>query len=364
MVAASLLAACGARSALFDPDDGTAGAGGGSSTSTSASTTGMTTGGGVTCAPQVLGLDGRGAVRLELLGDTLVYSSVSGNLVRADLGPVGGSTPISEKVIARGLAQSGDIAVTGGFVYYASQADFGFVVRRVPLDGGLEQDVYYPAGTPAWIEVDASAIYVADSSTFTGLVVRMSLDGSSLSTLAENLGQAYPIALAGDLLLGFASTLPGSTAVDHLYSMPKLGGPLTVVAVDRFGADYARMIDGRLYWYQPSFVTSGTNDLFAYDPASGAIATLKALPEYPIAFAEDADRIYVTTVTDAQELSNRIFALGRDGAVLGTFVDDHAEQFPTEIRAGGGRVAWTVQRDPGSEIDVPSVRIECTAAFR
>lgn len=357
---ALLPAGCGARSALTD--DG-AGGGGSSDVSSSGQATTASSAGGVTCTSRLLGVDGEGATRLELSGDTLVYGSVSGNLVRADLGSIAADDPPRETVIARGVRAGSDVAVFDDHVYFVAQADFGVVVKRVPLAGGVEEHLFFPEGSPAALEVDASGLYVADSATFTGRVVRVAHDGS-ITLLADQLGKSYPIAIAGDTLLGFADTLAPASSVGILYAVPKKGGVPQLIASGQLGVEYAHLIDGVLYWYRYSTASPGAADLFTYDATTQALTQRQALPDGAVGLGHDATRNYVTVVADPGASTNVIYATDRDGAVVGKLLDGHPERFPSEIRAGGGRVAWTVQRRPGIEGDVPSVQVECAGAFR
>jgi hypothetical protein len=356
------LLACGARSSLND--DGAGGEGASITVAANASTASTaSTGGGAGCTPRLLGVDASGGIRIELTGDTVVYTTASGFLVRADLGPLGTSAPPEETVIARGIHGAGDIAIHDAHVYYTSSVDdTQVVVRRVPLAGGLEEDIFVPQGVPGSLEVDASGVYLTQPDIFIGRVLRLAPDGTT-SVLVDLAGDAWTIGLTSSSVLGFASTLPGESDAGLLYTVPKAGGPHTVISGQHFGVRYVRMIDGALHWYEPSSSSPGSSDLFSYDPASGVLSTLAALPDGALSFGEDQDRIYVTSPAFEAGAPNSIYAVDRSGAVRGRFVDDHAERYPTEIRAGGGRVAWTVGARSGNDVEVPSVQIECATSF-
>jgi hypothetical protein len=141
------------------------------------------------------------------------------------------------EVLAMGEAQPRLVAVDDANVYWTIDGRPDPPgVRRMPKAGGTPE-LFAAAESPGGIALDASYAYWADG---TGTISRRAKGGGPVQVLAAGEQGAHRIALD--------ATRVYFTADEHIGSVPKVGGPVTIVSPTFNAQDVATDGEGGVYW--------------------------------------------------------------------------------------------------------------------
>jgi len=155
----------------------------------------------------------------------------SGNVYWSEGGPMTGPNGVGR--IARApLTGGSDTTVASGFLtearlflmtdQFVYVADAG-TIKKLPITGGFPERLYAgPNGANyiAALATNGSSLYFADS--VSGTILRMSVNGGSITSLTGSAGMTTSLAVEGNTLYW----LDGQTTIK---SMPASGGPITTL---------------------------------------------------------------------------------------------------------------------------------------
>ncbi len=280
-----LLLGCGARTSIAIDGTGDGGGGGTSSATSSAPATSTGTG-TISCEEEAFGGPStQGGQRLEVAGDHVYWTTVSGRLARAQLG--GGAV----ETLAEGLTDVGDLAIDGDRVVVGASGG----LLAVPTTGGALEVLAPRVPGIVTLAVDASGIYwMAGGGGIAGYAIeRLARDGGR-EVLLTGIDYGIGLTLNEDDVIFTAGALPGFVAVDVIASFPKDGGPITVLAEERPGPTNVFVRGGDLYWTEQFDALSGPVGVARLRAGASAPELLLVAPEgaLPIlAAASDTDLV-------------------------------------------------------------------------
>jgi len=141
------------------------------------------------------------------------------------------------EVLASGEAQPTQLALDETHVYWTNQGNPGLAgVRRMAKQGGAPE-LFAPGESPMGVAVDATHVYWCDWGA--GKVQRRSKTGGVVQVLAPSEPDANRIALDAQRVYW--------SSADHIASVAKTGGPVTIVSPTFNAQDVATDGEG-VYW--------------------------------------------------------------------------------------------------------------------
>jgi sugar lactone lactonase YvrE len=141
------------------------------------------------------------------------------------------------EVLASGEAQPTQLALDETHVYWTNQGNPGLAgVRRMAKQGGAPE-LFAPGESPMGVAVDATHVYWCDWGA--GKVQRRSKTGGVVQVLAPSEPDANRIALDAQRVYW--------SSADHIASVAKTGGPVTILSPTFNAQDVATDGEG-VYW--------------------------------------------------------------------------------------------------------------------